>query len=139
MILHFRFWDPVFIKRDESRGGKQFPSNPNEVFCRFVGFSESVGHAMTYKVLTSDTRKVLYRSRVCLANESDNLRARQPLPSAPDTDLSSLNSDAQGNTKVANLPPFYDADDQDRVFDPGGHELVDRPTEFYNCETGPWQ
>jgi len=75
MVTRFKFWDNVYAKRDESRGGKEFPSSSNEIACRFVGFSESVGHPMTYKVLTSDTKKVLYRSRIRLASECPNPRA----------------------------------------------------------------
>jgi len=49
MIQHFKFWDQILYKRDESRGGKSFPSESNEVARCFVGFSESVGNKMTYK------------------------------------------------------------------------------------------
>ena len=74
MIYRFKFFDQVYVKRDESRGGKRFPSLSNEILCRFVGFSEHVGHNMTYIVLTDDTQKLLYRSRVKLASVSPNLR-----------------------------------------------------------------
>ena len=102
-----------------------FPSKSNEVFCRFVGFLESVGHAMTYKVLTTDTKKILYRLRVRHANKLDNLCARQPHPN-----LLPTNGD---NNKTTNP----DEDDQGRVFDPGGSGNLDTPTEFIHTRKQP--
>jgi hypothetical protein len=43
-----------------------------------VGFSEHTGHALTYKVLTSDTSKILYRSEVRSASSDTNLRVSAP-------------------------------------------------------------
>lgn len=46
---------------------------------RFVGISEDVGHAMTYKILTPD-KKVICRSVICTALKKggfDNLQARK--------------------------------------------------------------
>ena len=78
MIPRFKFYDRVYIKRDESRGYGEnygsFPSASNEFSGRFVGFSEYVGHMMTYKVLTDDTRKVIFRSRIKLARTDPNAR-----------------------------------------------------------------
>ena len=73
MIYRSKFYDKVYVKRDESRGGKQFSSLSNEILCRFVGFSESVGHPMTYIVLIADTNKILFRSRLRLAAILPNL------------------------------------------------------------------
>jgi hypothetical protein len=39
-----------------------------------VGFAENVGHSSTYKLLTLDTRKIIYRSRIRIASEDPNLR-----------------------------------------------------------------
>jgi len=36
-----------------------------------VGIAEHVGHAMTYKILTVDTQKVIYHSNVHSAFSSD--------------------------------------------------------------------
>jgi hypothetical protein len=50
-----------------------------------VGFAEHVGHQATYKLLTVDTRKIIYRSRVRLADktptESLNLTMTLKTPS----------------------------------------------------------
>ena len=59
-LLRFQWWEPVYYKIDDS----DFPSDSREKLGRFVGIAEHVGHAMTYKILTDDTRKVIYRSNV---------------------------------------------------------------------------
>ena len=46
----------------------------NEESGRFVGFSEDIGHSMTYKVLTDDTKQAIYRSRLKLASIEPNAR-----------------------------------------------------------------
>jgi hypothetical protein len=59
-VLQFVFYEPVYYKVHENA----FPSESSEKTGRFVGISEDVGHALTYKVLTDDTKKVIYRSIV---------------------------------------------------------------------------
>ena len=44
-----------------------FPSESVEARGRFVGFAESVGHALTFRILTDDTKKIIFRSSVCSA------------------------------------------------------------------------
>jgi hypothetical protein len=55
-LLCFHFWEPVYYKFDNS----DFPSDSHEKRGHFVGISESVGHAMTFKILTDDTLKVIH-------------------------------------------------------------------------------
>ena len=74
MIYRFRFYDRVYVKRDETTAGGKFPSESDEMAGRFIGFSEHVGHQMTYAILTEDTNKIIYRSRVKLASFQPNLR-----------------------------------------------------------------
>jgi hypothetical protein len=62
-LLCFHFWEPVYYKLDDS----DFPSDSREKREHFVGISESVRHAMTFKILTDDTLKVIHRSNVRLA------------------------------------------------------------------------
>jgi hypothetical protein len=62
-LLCFHFWEPVYYKLDDS----DFPSDSREKCGHFVGISESVGHAMTFKILMDDTLKVIHRSNVRLA------------------------------------------------------------------------
>jgi len=78
MLLHFIFWEPVFIKNYQS-SGKSFPSDSNEIIVRFIGYAEDIGHSCTFKVFNEDTNEILYRS--CLRKVN------------PDTD-------------VINVPPF---------------------------------
>ena len=70
MLFCFRFWQTVFIKnyRDMGTG---FPSESNEILCHFLGFSETVGHNMTFIVYNPETHAILYRSSLRAANEND--------------------------------------------------------------------
>ena len=71
-LLRFYFWQPVYYKLSES----SFPSESKEALGHIVGISEHCGHALTYKVLTSDTQHIIYRSLVRPATPADaNLRA----------------------------------------------------------------
>ena len=55
----------VYYKIDDS----DFPSDSWEGQGWFVGIAEHVGHAMTFKVLTLDTKKVIYRSNIRSAED----------------------------------------------------------------------
>ena len=59
-LLRFSWYQPVYYKVDDS----DFPSETREKRGHFVGISEHVGHAMTFKVLTDDTNKIISRSNV---------------------------------------------------------------------------
>jgi hypothetical protein len=100
MITRFKFWDDVYVKRDESQG-KCFPSESNEIKAKFVGFSESVGHSMTYKVLTVDTNKILYRSRIKLASLEPNRR----IDTVPDPSDVVFSKNSNSTRKLATLDP----------------------------------
>jgi hypothetical protein len=50
--------------------------NWNVVFDNWFAIAEHVGHAMPFKVLTDDTRKVIYRSEVRSATDERNLNLR---------------------------------------------------------------
>ena len=60
-FMEFHFWEPVYYKKSHDKWEK-FPSQSDEAMGRWVGVSENVGHAMTYKILTEDTKKVICRS-----------------------------------------------------------------------------
>ena len=63
-----------------------------------VGIAEHVGHSMCYKVLTDDTQKVIYCSRICAATSKDpNLRIEPP------------GGEADPIIKALRLPPKSDA------------------------------
>ena len=50
----------MYYKLEDS----DFPSGSTKGRGRWVGITENVGHAMIYKILTDDTKKVIYRSNV---------------------------------------------------------------------------
>ena len=58
-LLCFSFWEPVYYKLDDSDSS----SKSTEKLGRFVGISENVGHALTFKILTDETKKIIHRSR----------------------------------------------------------------------------
>jgi hypothetical protein len=63
ILLNFRFYEPVYYATADSLkydGKTPFPSGIAEAKGRFVGFAESVGDVLTYKILTDDTQKVIY-------------------------------------------------------------------------------
>ena len=60
-LLHFHWWQPVYYHVDET----SFPSEPREKRGHWVGIAENAGHAMTYKILMDDTKKVICHSEVC--------------------------------------------------------------------------
>ena len=71
-LLRFHFWQKVYYKKEENT----FPSESKEGVGHIVGISEHVGPMMTWKVLTVDTHKVLYRSQLRPYDPDDaNLRA----------------------------------------------------------------
>ena len=71
-LLRFYFWQEVYYKIDDS----DYPSESREAIGNFVGIAEHVGHAMTYKILTKDTKKVICRSNIRPATSQDpNKRA----------------------------------------------------------------
>ena len=84
MVYRFKFYDRVYYKRMESRGDDPTDASSDESAGYFVGFSEDVGHPMTYKVLTDDTRKVIYRSRIRLASIDPNQQLDMFLDDARD-------------------------------------------------------
>ena len=58
ILLRFYFYQEVYFKQYET----DFPSDSKEEIGYVVGFAEHVGHKLTYRVLTKDTRKILSRS-----------------------------------------------------------------------------
>jgi hypothetical protein len=73
-IMHrFSWYEPILFNAEET----SFPSETREISGRFVGFAETVGHGMTYKVLSDDTKKIFHRAEVRSALDPDapNLRA----------------------------------------------------------------
>jgi hypothetical protein len=86
-MLYFLFYEPVYYLVDETT----FPSESKELHGRWVGVSENVGHFMTYKILTDDTRQIIHRSNICSAADPNarNLHL-DPLNDKPPEVIQSL-------------------------------------------------
>ena len=80
LLLYFCWYEPVYYKLDDS----DFPLDCREKCGRWVGIAEHVGHAMTFKILTDDTREIIYHSNIrsALDPKSHNLRM-EPLNDDP--------------------------------------------------------
>jgi hypothetical protein len=74
IALCFLFWDVVYVKRYKNKHyqGQVGSEESSEIRGRFVGFSKNVGHALTFKILTDDTQKIIHRSQVRLASVGEN-------------------------------------------------------------------
>jgi hypothetical protein len=101
-LLCFHFWEPVYYKLDDS----DFPSDSREKRGHFVGISESVGHAMTFKILTDDTLKVIHQSNVRLAlnPHAKNLRLDPLEPGDVATPIVKSRHDSADDGEI--LPPM---------------------------------
>jgi len=70
ILLYFVFWDIVYCARHANKQpGSQ---KGQEIRGRFFGFAWDVGHQLTSLVLADDTRKVIKRSVLRLANCPEN-------------------------------------------------------------------
>ena len=70
-LLQFHWYQKVYYYDPKS----SYPK-PKEKLGYFVGIAENVGDTLTYKILTDDTREVIFRSVVRAAETKDsNLRA----------------------------------------------------------------
>jgi hypothetical protein len=117
-LLRFQFWEPVYYKLDDST----FPSESREKLGRFVGIAEHVGHFMTFKILTDDTKKVIFRSNVrsALDPKAKNLRL-DPLGGETSTPIiikSRHDSDSGENKEYQHtpMPVFHPSDLVGRTF-----------------------
>jgi hypothetical protein len=71
-LLRFHWWEEVYFKLDDS----DFPSESPDLKGHFVGISEHVGHAMTFKILSVDTLKILHRGNVRSADNPSSINIR---------------------------------------------------------------
>jgi hypothetical protein len=75
-LLHFRWWEPVYYLDDDG----QFPSDSKEKSGCWVGVAENIGDALTWLILTDDTKRVIPRSVVRSALDTGNLNLRVMSP-----------------------------------------------------------
>ena len=71
-LLRFSWWSPIYYSINEDAF---FGSDSAEKHSQFVVLAEHVGHAMTCKILTEDTFKIINCSSVC---DWTGLDGRQP-------------------------------------------------------------
>ena len=66
-LLNFHFYEEVYYATGQSMNDHDYtwlPSGIIESKGNWVGTSENVGDVLTYKILTSDTKKIIHRSMV---------------------------------------------------------------------------
>jgi len=113
-LLRFSWYQPVFYANDNAT----FPSDTKESFGYFVGLSTHCGHAMTFKVLTSDTNKIIQRSQVRPADD----------PARPNLRLTDI-FDGEAPTKVSVRSKFDSENPSDYgPIDPSTGEVEDNAT-----------
>jgi hypothetical protein len=64
----------VYVKRykNSNYSGMIGDKKSSEIRGRFVGFSWDIGHALTFKILTNDTNKIISRSQLRLGKDGEN-------------------------------------------------------------------
>ena len=82
-MLTFVFWELCYIRKYQA-GSKNFPSESDEIPVRVVGFSETVGNAITYKVYNEATGALLYRSHLRKVVRGADVNSRVPPPPPDD-------------------------------------------------------
>ena len=114
-LLQFGFYERVYYKKYSTK----YPSETVEEEAWFVGIAETVGNYMTFKLLTLDTKKVIYSSEVRSAEnpKARNLRA-DSLGMEPPTkylktrsDVSPENDTEATNSAAGGGPVVFDPDD----------------------------
>ncbi|MGL5917807.1 MAG: hypothetical protein ACRCYM_01000, partial [Cetobacterium sp.] len=133
IIMLFVFYDEVYFTQDTK---PSFPSGTPERKGRMVGFSKNVGHAITYKVLTPDTRKILHR---CLIRRTDKPNRKiDPDPPTPYKTVIQSASDAfvpEGSDSLPALPTFTPFDN-DSLYEHAEHERLMPPAQHGECNPG---
>jgi hypothetical protein len=133
-LLRFHFWQKVYYKKVDN----DFPSESAEAVGHVVGISEHCGHAMTWMVLTTDTKRILYRSLLRPISSSDcNLRAdlstgEDSSPTNPDPIIKSRQDflDLEGSEQVTRGSDG----ESSKVVDP--EALIGRTFHIDDKETG---
>jgi len=119
VLLFFLFWDIVYVSRvdDKEYHGQIGREKSSLVRGRMVGFAWNVRHGLTYKVLTDDTQRIICRSGLCLASDTEN-KVEEARRMQPSKDRSFLNSKHNFDDPSTMLPtleafdcPFIDDDD----------------------------
>jgi hypothetical protein len=140
-MLYFLFYEPVYYLVDETT----FQSESKELCGRWVGVSDNVGHFMTYKILTDDTRWTIHRSNIRLATDPNarNLHL-DPLHDEPPEVIRSLRraspaSDHGENFSLHSMEPTDEHPYTESTPDPsecpstGNDMVIVDPQELLGC------
>ena len=132
VLLRFTFWEPVYFRMDDT----DFPSDSRELKGHFVGVAEHVGHALTYKVLTDDTLRVLSRSALRSASNTQdrNLRLDPPdgerdpsfkIPEIVKTKIPKMDESGENNEDLTHTPQeAANSIDEDPIIDLIGRSIL---------------
>jgi hypothetical protein len=71
-LLQYKFYEKVYFKTHNP----SYPSDSRERAGFWVGVAEHVGTALTYKVLTADTRKIIYTSELRSGEDQSRVNKR---------------------------------------------------------------
>jgi hypothetical protein len=101
------FWEEVYYSKVEP----SFPSDTTEEKGNFVGFGETVGDAMTFKVLTTESKKILYRSNVRSAEKNDGKHNKRIMSNSDPGNVIYIKSKSDdmsnpGTPRIKPLPGF---------------------------------
>ena len=104
VLLCFVFYQPVYYRSFDAK-------DDDEILGRFVGIAETVGHSMTFKILT-DGGKIISRSLVRSATEPGIFQNPKANLAAPDIAPVEPNATVKiGNEKVGIVVETVDDDD----------------------------
>jgi hypothetical protein len=131
-MLYFLFYKPVYYLVDETT----FPSESKELRGQWVGVSKNVGHFMTYKILTDDTRQIIHRSNIRSAADPNarNL-CLDPLNDAPPEVIQSLckASPALDHGEDFSLHSMEPTDENPERPSTGDDTVIVDPQELLGC------
>ena len=99
-LLKFAFWEKVYYSAFDPK----YPSESTEKVGHFVGFADSVGDTMTFKILTEDN-KVIFRSNVRTAEDKKTQNKHADPPEEKKFIRSRSEVDNTGDT-VKRMPGF---------------------------------
>jgi hypothetical protein len=131
-MLYFSFYKPVYYLVDETT----FPSKSKELRGRWVGVSKNVGHFMTYKILTDDTRRIIHHSNIRSAANPNarNLRL-DPLNDKPPEVIRSLckASPALDHGEDSSLHSMEPTEENPECPSTGDDTVIVNPQELLGC------
>jgi hypothetical protein len=138
-LLRFHWWEEVYYKIDDN----PFPSESREAKGPFVGISEHVCHAMTFKILPNDTKKCIHGSGVRTAFDPTipNLQANLfdgEIDAPIERFIQSKNDDDESNNPTGQMPVIEPYDhDYDKEEDPKSEEPADDPADNASNDAAP--